>query len=410
MKGSVGGTTLSGNLSWNTAAERPRLVADLNTGAVAVERYLRRSRSAALRGSVPGMPIQAAWTVPEGADPWAGLMQTIALAEGIDTERWPTDIVDLGALQAFDAVVSLHSKALSYKAYKLDNAAIEATLERGRADLSSVKGMLFGGGFDGSATLDAVGRTLAAKATLKDLDLSRAGKAFGGGAVSAGRFDLDADLTASGKSVAEWVSSLTGKGRMAARGLRAGAGNRTDELAVIAWLPAIFDQLRSAFGVQSGATDGGGSFTMANGRIVCPDLAVVSDVGKATAKGTVDLPRWQLDFEGDVTPEGQYRLVAALRDDGDRTDGAVEGQRIAGRSEDRTRPQAPARQRSAPARQAAEEPAQSVVCVSRALGTRDLPSVMALARASESSVMVYGLPSSRNRVFVSPDFSREPSG
>ena len=311
LKGSVGGTTLSGIVSWSTATERPRLVVDLNTGAVAVDRYLPRSRSAALRRGVPGRPIRAAWTVPEGADPWAGLMQTIALAEGIDTDRWSTDIVDLGALQAFDALVSLHSKALSYKAYKLDNAAIEAKLDRGRADLASVKGTLFGGGFDGSAMLDATGHTLVAKAALTDLDLASAGKALGGGAVSGGRFDLNADLTASGKSVAEWVSTLAGKGRMAARGIRAGAGQRSEELAIIAWLPAIFDQLRSVLGVESsGATDGSGSFTVAEGRIVCPDLAVVSDVGKATAKGTVDLPRWQLDFVGDVAPSGN--VVSSL--------------------------------------------------------------------------------------------------
>ena len=310
MKGSIGGTTVSGNLSWNTAAERPRLVADLNTGAVTVDRYLPRSRSAALRRKAPGGPIRAAWVVPEGADPWVGLVRTIALAEGIDTERWSTDIVNLDVLRAFDAVVNLHSKALSYKAYKLDNAAIEAALDHGRADLASIKGTLFGGGFDGSATLDVPGRTLAAKTAIADLDLALAGKAFGGGAVSGGRFDLNAEMTASGKSVAEWISSLAGKGGMAARGIRAGAGNRADELAVIAWIPAIFDQLRSAFGVQSGATDGSGSFAVANGRIACPDLAVVSDVGKATAKGTVDLPRWRLDFEGDVTPAGN--IVSSL--------------------------------------------------------------------------------------------------
>ena len=312
LKGSVGGTTLSGNVSWSTAAERPRLVVDLNTGAVAVDRYLPRSRSAALRRGVPGRPIRAAWTVPEGADPWAGLMQTIALAEGIDTDRWSTDIVDLGALQAFDALVSLHSKALSYKAYKLDNAAIEAKLDRGRANLASVKGTLFGGGFDGSAMLDATGRTLVANAALTDLDLASAGKALGGGAVSGGRFDLNADLTASGKSVAEWVSTLAGKGRMAARGIRAGAGQRSEELAIIAWLPAIFDQLRSVLGVKSSGVDrwqrqlrrGRGADRSA------PTLAVVSDVGKATAKGTVDLPRWQLDFVGDVAPSGN--VVSSL--------------------------------------------------------------------------------------------------
>lgn len=315
LAGKLDGTEIAGAVSWDTSKARPWLAVDLTTGVLRIDPFLPAKRSAALTDPGPGArPMPADWTVPAGADPWAGLIQRVALAAGIDTTRWSTAPLGLDVLREFDGDAKIRAKALVFGAYRLDDADLAIGLLNGVARLDRGKGLAYGGTVDLGGTADFGANRFVAAVSAKGVDLARAAKGFGGG-VGAGRLDLFGDFKAEGGSVAELVSTLSGAGGTKAEGVRVGGEGPSAGMAIIAWIPAVFDQLRGLAGggqagADAGATNAAANFTIAGGVVAVPDLRIVSDSGEATAAGKVDLPRWRLDLEGDVKPSPN--LVSAL--------------------------------------------------------------------------------------------------
>ncbi len=216
-------------------------------------------------------------------------------------ERWSRERLDLAALGAMDANVTLDAKALSWKNVRVENPHAEATLADRVLTLAKLTGKSFDGTFDMTGKLDAratpaltaaiaVAKANVAKALFQAARLDLAG----------GTLDLDARLAGQGTSEYALVSSLAGDGKLA---VKDGTIKGFDLAAVDKQLSNI-DRPLDLITLFASALKGGstkftsldGTFKMANGVMRTDDLKLAAPSGTGTAAGTVDLPRWQTDL------------------------------------------------------------------------------------------------------------------
>jgi hypothetical protein len=115
--------------------------------------------------------------------------------------------------------------------------------------------------------------------------------------------DMDLRLATTGRSVADMVRTLGGNGSLAMRGLEVRADARGTALAGALNLVAGLNRLGGALGGRKpgkGLADITGTFKIERGVARSEDMRLVSDVGTGRARGSVDLPGWRIDVDGEM--------------------------------------------------------------------------------------------------------------
>ena len=295
MRGKVGTVTLKGVAAIDLAGAVPKLTADIVTGALAIDAFLPAKRGAALapaRGLVPRL-VPAAWPGPGGraGDP---LLQ-VAAVRGV----WPADPLDLSALRAFDAEVTLKAPVVVYQRYLLEKADIAAELKAGVLTTRRLKGEVFGGTMDGQARIDArATNRIQADVKVAAIDVAEATRSLSGKPIADGRLTVDLSVIAQGRSVADLVSTLNGSGTMTLLGIDARGATQGTALAGPLGLVSALGQLG---GGRGGAqADIRGTFNIDRGIARSNDIQLVSGFGDGAAAGAVDLPNWRIDMAGQV--------------------------------------------------------------------------------------------------------------
>lgn len=295
ITGSVGGVAIDGAAAVTLSGERPKIAADLTTGALVVDPFLPAQRTATLNPYV----TPAGWRLPAKADGAASPL----LRKAAVSQRWSRDPVDLSALGGLDATVKLRSEAVTYQAYTVENADIQASLAGGVLTAERVAGALFGGPLQAAGRVDATAEPrIEATVKLDGADVRRATIAATGKPIASGRMALNTQFATRGGSVADWVSALNGSGSVALTRIDVAAAARGSALAPLLGLFQGLGQLGSVLAGGSGSkrADITGTYQITNGVARSNDLRLAYYLGNGAAAGTVDLPAWQLDVAGEV--------------------------------------------------------------------------------------------------------------
>lgn len=294
LKGKFGKTAVAGALAIDLTASKPKLTADLTTGAVIIDAYLPAKRRAGLRPVIQ----PAAWT-PTKPDrrPGAGVIRAAASSRA--SSRWPTDPINLSALQAFDADIALKASLVAFDKYVVEKVDMAAQIADGALGTKTFKGLVFGGTLDG-AILVAAGPRNQLQATLKvsGVNVAEALRTVAGEAMADGRMSFDVDVIGSGASVHDIIASLGGRGGFDLADVdakKAGTGT------ALAGLFGLLTSLNSIGGsAKNDKARVTGTFTMARGVAVSRDIKLASAYGDGAAAGSVDLPGWAIDMKGEV--------------------------------------------------------------------------------------------------------------
>lgn len=294
IKAKIGKLSIEGLAGIDLKGARPKLNANLTTGALIIDHFLPAQRRASL---VPS--IRAAWRAPYFDRSESPLMQRIARRTSRSQRRWSTDPIDLSGLKAFDATVGLKAPSVTFDKYRLSKADIALTLANGILQTNRLTGLLYGGTLQGQATVNAT-KTPQANIILnvKNTNVSQIEKAL-----SRGRASVNVNLATNGNSIYQMVSRLNGKGSFVLEGLdvRSGGGGSamSGMLDLVLGLNQLGGQLTGSR-KGKGLADATGSFVITNGIARTQDIKLLSSVGNGEAKGFVDLPRWNLDVSGQV--------------------------------------------------------------------------------------------------------------
>jgi AsmA protein len=212
--------------------------------------------------------------------------------------QWPTTPLDLSALNALDADVTLAAPIIIYGRYLAEKANIGASLKNGVLDVNRLTATLFGGALDGKLRAAAAGNQIGASATVKALNVEDALKAVTGEAAANGRMDAAFDITGGGPSVAAIISSLGGNGNFQLSGMDV---RKATSGSLLSGLLGLFTSLNQLGGGNTNdAAAVGASFTVQRGIATTRDLKLSSAFGNGGAAGSIDLPNWTIDLKGEV--------------------------------------------------------------------------------------------------------------
>jgi len=223
--------------------------------------------------------------------------------------RWSDAPLELGLLKSADANLSLSTPSLTYGHYRLEDATVTAAVSDGVLDLSELAGRLYGGDFKLTGKLDA--RTVpntALALRLSGADLGAAELAIGALHLAKGKLTISADLAASGGSERALIQGLNGNGAFAMEGGEIEGFNLAAASARLGKPDRATDLLRM---VETGLSGGAskvahlaGTVTVANGVAKNTDLAIDADGAVGQGHGTIDLPRWYMDYTVDFKLTG----------------------------------------------------------------------------------------------------------
>jgi uncharacterized protein involved in outer membrane biogenesis len=276
IQGQVGGIPVVGSLAVDMNKDRPVVTADLQAGDILVDRFL------AGPPRVPALPL------PGGSAAWSDAA------------------LDWSLLGVLDGKFKLKLRGLTWGAFDLGNATVEAALEDGTLTLSSLNGDAFRGKLAGSGRVSAApggqGGEVKAAFTLKGGGLGAVLEDGKITPVGEGLLDYSFDVSASGASRKALISSLAGTGDFnLVNGQLSGIDlNAVAAAAVKLGNPGGPEALAKAAagGGKTPFSSFKGSFTLEGGVARLDDVALTLPAGSGKLAGTVDLPQWQAVLAG----------------------------------------------------------------------------------------------------------------
>ncbi|NBC31146.1 MAG: AsmA family protein, partial [Alphaproteobacteria bacterium] len=284
VQGQLGPVSLAGAVTLDRRGERPHVAAELQAGAIALDRLL---------------PAEPAWAAGRGPGAWSDRP------------------VDLSRLARVDGTLALTAASLSRGPFTVAEPALRAALAGGTLTLERLTGRLFDGTFGLSGSLE-VGPPRRAAAAL-DLVGARAGPALaaiGAGEAIAGDLNFGFDGTTQGASPADMVAGLSGEGVLSVRDGQVFALDLAALERIIADSPdAATALLALPDALSTGSTPFAAlnaTFAVEAGVATADGYRMVGEHGVATGDAAVDLGDWRLDAE---TSFGLYRFpeVPAIR-------------------------------------------------------------------------------------------------
>lgn len=271
ISGNVGGMTLSGDASVNTAGAVPRVNAVLKAGAVPVTALL--------------------------GDDGTGAAEAVR-----GGERWSSEPMSFDWIKRFDGRIAMTADRALYDTYVLDKPSLEVVSRGGALTIERMKAGMYGGDLSATGTLQSgADQRLALKLSLNDVPMEPLLKAVSASAPATGMLDMTANVTARGTSQRALMASMAGPVRIAASN---GVIRKVD----LARLDEQLGDLRSVNSLVrfAGAALKGGEtryrmlaadLSGSGGRFAIDKVTTDMDGGGATAKGYVDLGAYHADID-----------------------------------------------------------------------------------------------------------------
>ncbi len=327
LRGTLGPSSIAGNVTANLAGKVPEIDMSLETGILEIDRVLPLGQRAEIG---PGLR-----TYPDGVIPAAGGVQ-LAQASGRGA-RFSRSAIDVSALRAANARIDLRSQALSLPPWRVENAVAKIDLRGGVLNVTQLTGRAFDGDFSLTGALNAAQLPARMNASLRasQLDMGQLSRALAQKDRFDGRMTVSLDLAGAGSSEADIVSSLSGNGSLGGKirlntsfaetagGIVAGqAAKQLDKLlgnllgnknATVGGgdLNAAINVVLARFANRDG--DASGTLTVRNGVVRSTDLVVTGTRARAETTLVASLPAWTLDATTNVlldeNPREPYLIV-----------------------------------------------------------------------------------------------------
>lgn len=287
LQATLGPSTISGQVSFDTGGGRPKLTANLSAGDLALS-------------DIMGVEKKSKGTVQ------AGNISS-------DNVRWSRNALNVDALRKYDAEVKITAKSLTWVTWRTDNAVLEAKLDNGTLNVSRLNGGLYGGTVNANATVVAGADSksplnVTGAAKLTDVSLESFVSSFSGSQLvkARGTVSVDSNISTAGISPAALIFALKGKGTATGKdlvieGFDLARLSRTlvqpsssVKENVLSLLETSMAGGQTAFSILDGA------FTITEGVIRFDKMQLSGDAATVNMTGNVNLPLWTVDLESAI--------------------------------------------------------------------------------------------------------------
>ena len=288
FQATIGPSTISGQVAYDTAGARPKLTATLSAGDLALSEIVGYEKKD------------------------KGIMQVNRIS-GSENVRWSRNAINVAGLRKYDADVKITAKSLTWVNWRMDNAVIDGKLDNGVLILSRINGGLYGGTMNANATVTAPADaraplTVVSSTKLSNVSLESFVRSFSGAKLvtARGTVNLDTSIETAGVSPAALVFGLKGKGTTTGRDL---IFEGFDLVRVSRTLAQPSSSLKenivslldtSMAGGQTAFETLDGAFVINEGVINFSKLLLTGTAATVSTTGTVNLPLWTMDLENSI--------------------------------------------------------------------------------------------------------------
>ncbi len=281
IKGTVGALDLQGKAAVETAGPRLKLTAKLQAGDVVLDHFLGAAASTGTQQNPPAGKNKPGASRGDG--------------------RWSREAIDLGALQALDGDIELTAKRLVFQRYPFEQPRLHLTLNSGVLKVENLTGRLFKGNVGLRATLTSRPLPgLGLSVQLKGADINQAMRTALEMDQVSGLLDFTGQFQTSGFSQWDLVNALSGQAKVhAANGVIRGFDLKqfSERLGRLNRIPDFLNLVQRAFvGGETKYQQVNGTWNIRNGVAETQDMTVQLDAARATVKGKVRLPAWNMDL------------------------------------------------------------------------------------------------------------------
>ena len=211
--------------------------------------------------------------------------------------------VQLDGLQAVNAELALEAGALVFRQYKVADARLIATLDKGVLRVSTLSGRAWGGSFAGSGSADASTGGIAAKLDARGVDVNPLLKDVAGKDLLEGRGNVSAELASSGSTISALRSRLGGSAALqlrdgAIKGINLARALRQAKAALSRQQDAI---ARAQASEKTDFSELSISARISDGVAHSDDLDIKSPFLRIGGEGRFDIGRGRIDYEARAT-------------------------------------------------------------------------------------------------------------
>ena len=287
------------------------------TGSLAISDFAKQALRLQLKGDRLNLDRYLAATNNEGASARQAEVKNVLAAAGqagtTDLPRAPTEqawseakLLPIERLRSLDMQLGLSLGQLTVQQLPIDNLNLSASGKNGVFKLNELRGQLYGGNFNGSASLDVqpANPLLGMQVKLSRIAAEQLLKGLGQKPSLSGALDLNADLRSSGNSQKAWVDNLNGDASFTiSDGVLFDANLEQQLCQGIATL-----NRKTLSGVAHGQDTPfaslGGSLGITNGVASNPDLKVRIQGLSVNGNGSLDLRVLAMDYRIGIIIEG----------------------------------------------------------------------------------------------------------
>ncbi len=289
------------------------------TGQIAVSDFAKQALRADLKGDK--LNLDRYLPPPEKEDPSSAARQsevkateaavvgsgTTPLPDKPTQQAWSSaSVLPISALRSLDTRVSLNIDSLIAMKLPVDNFALKARTAGGMLTLEQLRGGLYNGRLEASASLDVRPQVplITAQTRLARVPIEGLLKSQGEQVVIKGLVNLDSDLRTQGNSQQAWIDNLNGKiGFIIDNGILVDANLEQQLCRAIATLnrKPLTSEPR---GKDTPFRELKGNLTLSNGVASNPDLKVSIPGLTVNGNGDVDLRVLGMDYRIGIVIEG----------------------------------------------------------------------------------------------------------
>lgn len=285
FQATIGPSVITGQVSFDASATKPRLNADIIAKDLALSDLLGVEK-----GNKGSTKVAAN-----------------------DNVRWSRNALNVDWMRRYDADIKLSANKLSWQNWQLENAVIQGKLENAVMDIPRITGDVYGGSMMAHliATAPAASRdpvVVSGGVGFKQVSLESFVSSFSGARLvkAKGVIDFDANVEAKGVSPAAMIFSLQGKGQTAGQSLvfegfdlaRVSRTLAQPSSSMTENVVALLDT--SMAGGQTSFDTMEGQFSINEGVINFDKFQMVGPEATVNTTGKVNLALWTMDLENTV--------------------------------------------------------------------------------------------------------------
>lgn len=302
LNATIGGMTITGDVSANTQGSKPDIKATLNAGTIPLDILSGKDKTAKTTG---------------------GTVKTTAKAPSSNEARWSRDPINTDILRAFNLDLKVNAKAVEYGNWLLSNTVLAVTVKDGVLTIGQMDAGVYGGTMSLTADVKTAAQagaplTFNVKTNFKDVGLEPLASSFSGAKLIKARGDVSLNLEAgsTGASPAALVSALRGSGQVNGKNVVLVGFDLAAMSRSLVSTTKVLDNLSGLAGASMAGGETAfdkinGPFTITDGVIQFDNFLMEGPAANIINKGNISLPRWYIDMNTTIdlaTPEDAPNL------------------------------------------------------------------------------------------------------